>query len=241
MNWIELSIVLIVISLVVAGIVGGKSLIHSAELQSIITEVNKYKTSYNNFRLQYDAILGDMPNATDYWPADCVNAGSNTCNGNNNDYIGDVVAGGSEEPLRAWQHFGLSEMILGKYTGLEYSSPDSKIPDSKIGINVLASKLKVSGDYGTAGYELSYFTSNGLYGIQANFLWLSTEFPSKLFAPALSPVDAKSIDKKIDDGKPTKGKALSRSNFIPLNCVTASNEYNVARTDIQCSMFFRVD
>jgi len=63
---IELSIVLIIISLIVGGIIGGKSLIHSAEIQSISRDINKNLAAINSFNLQYDALPGDFNEATSY-------------------------------------------------------------------------------------------------------------------------------------------------------------------------------
>jgi len=56
--------VLIIISLIVGGIVGGKSLIESAEVQSISREINKNLTAINSFSLQYDGLPGDFNEAT---------------------------------------------------------------------------------------------------------------------------------------------------------------------------------
>jgi len=74
---IELSIVLIIISLIVAGVVGGKSLIHSAEIRNIVSEVSNIKTSLNTFNQQYNYLPGDLPDADEYWPS----YGNNYCTG----------------------------------------------------------------------------------------------------------------------------------------------------------------
>ena len=73
---IELSIVIVIIGLIVAGVIGGQSLIQQSKLRSIITDVNKYKTAYNTFYLQFSSLPGDMSNASSYWPV--------TPNGNDN-------------------------------------------------------------------------------------------------------------------------------------------------------------
>ena len=56
---IELSIVLIIIGLLVAGITGGASLIKSAELRAVMAEARDYKTAVSAFQTQYDALPGD--------------------------------------------------------------------------------------------------------------------------------------------------------------------------------------
>ena len=48
---VELSIVIIIIGFLIAGISGGKSLIEQAKLNSVISELQKYQLIYNNFQL----------------------------------------------------------------------------------------------------------------------------------------------------------------------------------------------
>ena len=55
---IELSIVLIIMGLLVAGITGGAALIKSAQLRSIITESNNQRAGYNTYYGQNDAVPG---------------------------------------------------------------------------------------------------------------------------------------------------------------------------------------
>ncbi len=54
---IELSIVLIIIGLLVAGITGGASLIKSAELRSVMSEIRNYQTALN----AYYTATGELP------------------------------------------------------------------------------------------------------------------------------------------------------------------------------------
>ena len=56
---IELSIVLIIIGLLIAGITGGASLIKSSELRSIMGEARGYAVAVNSFFTQYDQYPGD--------------------------------------------------------------------------------------------------------------------------------------------------------------------------------------
>ena len=56
---IELSIVLIIIGLLIAGITGGASLIKSATLRAVMTEARNYNTAVNSFYVAYNAYPGD--------------------------------------------------------------------------------------------------------------------------------------------------------------------------------------
>lgn len=57
---VELSIVLIIIGLLVAGVVGGSSLIKSAALRSVMSEARNYGIITNSFFVSYDALPGDL-------------------------------------------------------------------------------------------------------------------------------------------------------------------------------------
>ena len=54
---IELSIVLIIIGLLVAGITGGSSLIKSAELRAVMSDIRNYQTAVN----AYYTSIGELP------------------------------------------------------------------------------------------------------------------------------------------------------------------------------------
>ena len=59
---IELSIVLIIIGLLVAGITGGASLIESAKMRNFINEVNSWKQALYTFKVKYGRLPGDLNN-----------------------------------------------------------------------------------------------------------------------------------------------------------------------------------
>lgn len=52
---LELSIVIVIIGLIVAGISAGQSLVRQASLRSVISDVDKFRTAKNSFKLAYDA------------------------------------------------------------------------------------------------------------------------------------------------------------------------------------------
>lgn len=85
----ELSIVLIIVSLLVAGVSGGSRLIEQTKLRSVISEVDEYKTALRTFKGIYGYLPGDMPNADSYWPSCVVDASHtyNVCNGNADDKL----------------------------------------------------------------------------------------------------------------------------------------------------------
>ncbi|PIR39391.1 MAG: hypothetical protein COV35_02425 [Alphaproteobacteria bacterium CG11_big_fil_rev_8_21_14_0_20_39_49] len=64
---IELSIVIVIIGLIVAGVIGGQALVEQAKIRSQISEFQKYSVAYNTFKIEYNAILGDFNRASQYW------------------------------------------------------------------------------------------------------------------------------------------------------------------------------
>jgi len=128
---IELSIVLIIIGLLIAGITGGASLIKSSELRSVMSEAKSYQVAVNSFYTQYDSYPGD----TD------VSVGSiSNFSGNRNNQIQYITASGFEG-IDAWQDLrdiGAIDLNLNlgasgaMITATNSFTPITNIPGSKI-------------------------------------------------------------------------------------------------------------
>ncbi|MBR2141449.1 MAG: prepilin-type N-terminal cleavage/methylation domain-containing protein [Rickettsiales bacterium] len=69
---IELSIVLIIMGLLIAGVSSGASLIKSAQLRSVATEVSSYRTAYNTYYAQF----GKVPGADDSSDPTVISSGA---------------------------------------------------------------------------------------------------------------------------------------------------------------------
>jgi prepilin-type N-terminal cleavage/methylation domain-containing protein len=67
---IELSIVLVIVGLLAGSIVVGEKLIHAAELRAVASEFHNYQEAIATFKQKYNALPGDMPNATSLWGSD---------------------------------------------------------------------------------------------------------------------------------------------------------------------------
>ena len=130
---IELSIVLIIIGLLIAGITGGASLIKSSELRSVMSEAKSYQVAVNSFYTQYDSYPGD----TD------ISVGTNSgFVGNRNNQIQYAIASGGSatsdgfEGVDAWQDLrdiGAIDLNLSiTATGAQQFTPINHIPGSKI-------------------------------------------------------------------------------------------------------------
>ncbi len=245
---IELSIVLVIISLIVAGIVGGQSLIHSAQLRSVVSEVRRFQTAINTYKDYYGYFPGDHPNAEDYWPAECVDTPGNRCNGNGNGKIDNPS--GMRERLRMWQHLSLAEMISGNYSGTvsvniyTSSATNSGTPlyfrfvDGRFEENVFPSS-QFNGGYYTGANWTSQNSRNGIV--------LATKADAggyfRVNGNLMTAKDAEAIDKKMDDGLPASGSVSGIDlGFFGCSLNSAPDyPYQVDKTDERCRVFFAVE
>jgi prepilin-type N-terminal cleavage/methylation domain-containing protein len=100
---VELSVVIVIIGLIVAGVTAGQSLVELGRIRSAIGDIQKYKVAYNTFYLEYNSIPGDFNLATRYWPGLTSNGNGNKtirCNDSNPEETGFV-----------WQHMQLAKLM----------------------------------------------------------------------------------------------------------------------------------
>lgn len=194
---VELSIVIVVIGLIVAGVVGGQALVKQAQLRSAVNDIQKYKVAYNTFFLEYNSIPGDFTRATSYWPG-------LTSNGSGNGFI-TCTDSDPEETALAWQHMQLAKLIPGNYDGdlpgcntAAMYEADIDLPGTSLPQSLIHSGYSNSGDgLGIYGSEdINYFTLSGN----------RTGGSSRHLSGILTPKDAHGIDKKIDDGIANQGR-----------------------------------
>lgn len=244
---IELSVVLVILALLTGGILGGRALINAAELRAVATEHNKFTTAINAFNSKYDALPGDMKDATSYWGnaqnggtgGECTNTytaftdGVQTCNGDDNGIVE------NDEAYRFWQHLANAELIEGTYTGTQGSAG---VTHWEIGVNAPASRAK------NAGWS-NLYNSTG-----ASILWSYMDVPVEAVylggqdatnitrQPVFTSSELWSIDTKIDDGKPGRGILRTR---LWANCSDATSrtqhptaEYDLQTTNLCTAVFF---
>jgi prepilin-type N-terminal cleavage/methylation domain-containing protein len=206
---VELAVVLAVIGLLVGGTIAGGSLIRSAKLQSLISDITQIRSAANQFKTQYNALPGDMVNATSYWGIAAGSTGNDsacqaqattdgkTCNGDGNRRIG-PTAGGVDERYRFWQHLTNANLFPGNYTGVALTTP-------VVGTNLPGSKFDPSGYFMTR-YANPISGDSGFFDrpTAGNSLFFGA-WVSGNWTGILTPAEAFRVDSKMDDGKPGTG------------------------------------
>lgn len=244
---VELSIVLVILGLLVGGILAGQSLIQAAELRSVATKQDQFRTAIAAFRDRYFALPGDMSNATSVWgdqatgTSSCASAATadgtpGTCNGNGDGYLGST---GNQDPegYRGWQQLALAGLISGSYTGYINGAgvPGVNLPASKVGKG--------------SGYMLLYRQGGAytIYGYSGNFIKLGTSLYSDMFGEVLTGEDTWNIDTKTDDGRPATGRLMGQSVDSDTNCATTHTNdpsinpsYTLSSSVIGCGLWFKV-
>ncbi len=208
---IELSIVLIIIGLLIAGITGGASLIKSSELRSIMGEARGYAVAVNSFFTQYDQYPGDAS----------INVGSSSAftgdRDNKMEYVNDASTP-MAEGLDAWfdlKDIGAIDLALTPFGTVSNPAITKRVPVT----DIPGSKIKGAGwafDYNTTslqnvvvltGTTDDWATSKDLVNATA-----AGSVANNLSAEIISAPDAFSIDSKIDDGKANSGNVQAVNN-----------------------------
>ncbi len=99
---LELSIVIAIIGLIIAGITAGASLVKSAQLRSVTSEYDQIVSAMNSFKLRYDAYPGDFIDANSYWAGCNSGASASDCNGDGDKSITNNASRTNNEYLRVW-------------------------------------------------------------------------------------------------------------------------------------------
>ncbi len=242
---IEMAIVLLILGLVAGGVVVGQDMIRTAQLQESIKEIVNFTEMFRKFQNKYDAIPGDMINATEIWgnadtggfggqcsdiPGD-LGTGTQTCNGDGDGYI-EFCVGANFEIHRAWQHLENAGFISANFTGIEHNLPGSPSPDGDIG-DIHVSNAPTSSISDTALWSLipdNEKTCGGAWRLFAgdigNALTLGgTEgrHLSTLHSNVFTSMELYNIDKKLDDGMPGLGN-IGPYHYV--TCTTAADAGN---------------
>ena len=230
---IELSLVLVIIGLLVGGVLAGKALIQQAEIRAAASQLQKFETSYRTFQVKYGCIMGDCANATEFFGDNyvVVAAGCPPSGGAGN-------GNGDGDGLISWSGYsGGANWFCESTQALKSLELSNFLPTKIISPCRLGNPTYFKAINDSCGYFYKDDLYSGVTPIKTNSINLAT-FTSgnTLNSSALSPVQARLIDEKIDDGQPATGKfrglnaALASGGAIVANSCQTSGAYIVAVT-----------
>lgn len=249
---IELAVVLLVVGLLVGGVLSGRSLLRASELRSVSSDFTRYQTAARSFRDQYRALPGDMANATQYWgaldadPNTCralTSTNKKTCNGDGSGVVGDLLIGGdpnlnTTEKFHFWVQLASAGLVEGDYSGFDAEGDDF----ATVGVDLPRSKIDRAG--------FSIVRPGVLEDLGDFMVYMGLTFPPNMLSfgtptdryttgfPALKPAEAWSVDTKLDDGKPGRGKMLGFYSGCASTTVASTSEYNLASETTACALLY---
>ena len=199
---IELSIVLIIIGLLVAGITGGQSLIESAKIQSLIKEITEYKQVSYLFQMQKGRLPGDLNNdgKIGFQSGEVYN---------NNSFGGNYVSSNRNYGLPSDRVGFFIELYINKMISFEpkkYTPSTAKLDWNNGG----SPKSKISEDSSyqfqwmkTCGNNKTFFKNDFCCDSGCNdfIIHNKTDSAKHLITPDL----ARKLDEKLDDGLYNQG------------------------------------
>ena len=223
---VELSIVLVIIGLMVGAILVGRALIQAAEIRATVSQLQKYSTAVNTFRLKFGGNMpGDMLGitASQYGftaGSACMTGAQGFGDGNglieadDQNHIGqpwiDLSYFGGEVIL-FWSNLSTSNLIDGSVGGNSSTTPISAtctVPFNLDSSNMF--KWIPPAKIGHGGYVFIFSPTTGTVGpvtnaenyfqISGGSIGVTSQYS---LTNALSPYESYSIDTKIDDGHPS--------------------------------------
>lgn len=238
---IELSIVLVIIGLVSAGVLVGRDLIRAAEIRGDIAEIEKLKVAVSTFRGKYNCIPGDCKDAASLF--------TGATSGNGNSRIVNVESATPDVESPMLYHMGNEPALLIDHlarANLIASAPfDANSPeafDIRKGIYPLKSSESAGITVQCVIDDLNYTTMGCHYAMvgvsldTVNFAAFGNRALGTLNAP-YSGLDALNIDIKLDDGKPLTGTIVGITKNDSLQQITIpSIPYGAGAEEILCAM-----
>lgn len=224
---VEMGVVLTIIGLIAAAILSGREIVEASRTRALMAEVRDNMQSFESFTDKYRSYPGDFPRASTLFAeeiAAAVEAAKIIApNASAADFDGDgnnKVEWGTGEGALAWYHMQLTGITKGKGL-LGVVNPS--------GTAVLRSNVPASG-VDNFGYFIDYSPA------MQNYMGIGRQQETGINnGVSLTPIRTETIDKKMDDGRPTSGIVQA----IGAGCLNANGDaYNflndTARETISC-------
>jgi len=206
---IELSIVLVIVGILIGGILVARSMIESAENNKFITQLQQYSVAIDMFKSSYKELPGDsrIYNST----------------GNNDgviEYCSSCSSTFVAEGINVWHDLSAAGMLATQYNEAadwDDINPGVTVPEFKFGS--ATGIFRVGQVMGTStvwdGTTVDFYSNSKIgAGYQINDMFIQfgricnlDVWPyNRLMCQIMTPLRAKAIDMKMDDGMPNTGE-----------------------------------
>lgn len=238
---VEMSVVLVIIGLIMGSIFVAQGLLGSSEAKTLVSDVQKLQIAVGNFQGLYKGMPGDIPNATSYW--------SGTANGDGN---GRIAIETSNEPFRGIQQLQLANLLESSYTGGFSGTWGSGfvIVGTAAGNVISANGRDGAGLYVKCCSGTDYSRTIA-FNNHINLFAVNSTITKR--SGIVTPIEALSIDQKIDDGVPDTGLvggegSWNGSAYVATGCYSSTGSASTYDTAIVpnnnsrgCQMLFAYD
>ena len=229
---VEMAIVLTIIALIVGGVLTGQDLIKSSQIRGTVTQMEKYNAAANTFRGKFHGYPGDISNikAVEYGFNTAQNdAGRDGTSGkgDSNSMVEGCSASAAAlgcETMLFWLDLQKAGMINGEtnltsITGVLQASKTNLelqklLPPTRLRENSL--------------YTVFTNGSRNFYGIGALATTASGGYNG---LPGLTPLEARGIDDKMDDGTPTTGSVTAVMTDLVTPDIPAASDACISPTE----------
>ncbi len=212
---VELAIVLIVIGLIVGGVLKGRELIESAQLKSVLSQLNDYRVATATFLDRYGALPGDYNQAQEH-------IDSSLRDGNGDGIIDGDGLKRDSEAFQYWRHLAAAQLI---------PDPGTSSNNGAAQFGRGAPTARVGG-----GITIVYNPQSDMPG---HWYLLGAENGDKGNGALLTPIQAMSLDKQIDNGNPTTGRVRATNGANAHECITGTGLYNTKNNKRVCILYFQ--
>lgn len=199
---VELAIVLVIIGLIVGGVLVGQDLIKAAEIRTVVTDIEKYNAAASTFRTKYSGLPGDLTrNRASQFGLEIAGTDGSDGLGDGDSLLENgptTKTGFGGETALAWVHLSQAGLISQGFNTAD-GTEDLAVADTDIPDYMPSSRLRDAMTfhiYASSGRNAFYLGNPG--DITAGVI----DYTS---GQVLSPLEASSIDEKMDDGTPSGG------------------------------------
>ena len=226
---VELAIVLVIVGLLIGGILKGQELIGNAQVSSQIAQMKGTQSAFNAFRDQYNALAGDFRLASTRI-ANC-NADPTCVNGAGNNRLGLVVGAVPTAANEGYAFFNQMRVanLLSGFDGQNLASFGNALPTASTGGGYFIGDTRAGA--AMTGFTVGEFRP-GVYLVSTGQVVNVAGQTGNL-----TPAQAGTIDRRVDDGLPHQGAVISETTA---NCREGTTGYNEDLQTQLCSIAYRL-